>query len=342
MPITKSQIARYRIIDECFQNTNHQPSSSPNPNFRGIWPIVDLMDAIFKKLDSDISDRTLKTDLERMRDDIDLAYYAPIANKKGIGYYYTNKNFKLSERPLSPAAVRSLEDVIELLHQFKGFKYFEGVEGLIYNIEEKINHSDFIDVQFDVLPDYRGLEFIEEIKKAIKEKVVLKMNYKAFYEEADAPRHIHPYLLKEYNNRWFVYAYTNEYKDEGVYGLDRIKWLEKTDKKYKPLGNSGKPRIINYFKDIIGVTNFADKSVEDIVLKVKRERANYLITKPIHKSQCIIKESEGYIWFGFRLKPNNELNAIILSFGKDMIVETPAVLVSEIKLLMEEAVRNYE
>jgi predicted DNA-binding transcriptional regulator YafY len=341
MSVTTKQIARYRIIDECLQNTMHMPSGSHNPDDRGIWSIRDLIEAVEDKSDFEItvSDRTIKEDIRRMREDPNLAYYAPIENKHGIGYYYSESDFKITETPLSPAEITVLNDVIGLLKQFKGFKYFEGAEGLIHNIEQRINHSEFLNVQFDVLEGYKGIEYIEPIKKAIKDKTVLKMTYKAFYEEAELSRHIHPYLLKEYNKRWFVYAYTNEYKGEGVYSLDRIIKLEKTTKKYKAPNTN---KIIDYFKDIIGVTNYAENKVEEIILKVKRERANYIRTKPIHSSQKIVKESTDYVWYGFKLKPNNELNAWILSFGKDMIVEKPASLASDIKNILQTALNNYQ
>ena len=343
MSVTTKQIARYRIIDECLSNKIHQPSTSDNPQDMGIWSLDDLMETIIEKLDMDVSDRTIKEDLKRMRDDVDLAFYAPIANKRNIGYYYDDGDFeepyRITQSPLGPAEVRALKEVIELLHQFKGFKYFENAEGLIYNIERNVNHSEFSDVQLDILPDYRGLEFIDPIKKAISGKKVLKMTYKAFYEEAETPRNIHPYLLKEYNNRWFVYAYTNEYRGEGIYGLDRIVKLEKSDKRYK---HPNKKKIINYFKDIIGVTNYEDREVEDIVLRMNRERANYLITKPVHSSQKVFKENADYIWFKFRLKTNNELNALILSFGKDVVVEKPGSLAEEIQGLLREALKNYK
>jgi len=339
MSVTTKQIARYRIIDECLSNKMHQPSGSDNPADRGIWSLDDLINAIMSKLDQPVSKRTVQEDIKRMREDIDLAYYAPIANKKGIGYYYEDPEYKKTEIPLGPAEVKALKEVIELLHQFKGFKYFNDVEGLIFNIEEKVSQSDFQDVQFDVLPDYRGLQFIDPIKKAINEQKVLKMTYQAFYEEAEIPRHIHPYLLKEYNNRWFVYGYTDEYKGEGVYGLDRIKKLEKTDKRYR---KPNKKKIIEYFKDIIGVTNYEDREVEEIVLRMNRDRANYLLTKPVHKSQQVIKENKEFVWFRFYLKPNNELTALILNYGKDVVVEKPPSLVTEIRGLLEKALSNYQ
>ena len=340
MSVTIKQFARYRIIDECLQNNMHIPSTSNNPEDRGIWPIVDLIDAITQKLDLEkpVSDRTVKEDIYRMKKDEDLKYSAPIKNKFGIGYYYSDPTFNINGKKLSPAEEQALSDVVGLLKQFKGFKYFEGIEGLIHSIEEQINHSEFLDIQFDVLPDYRGLEYIDTIKKAIQKKQVLKMTYKAFYEEAAIPRHIHPYLLKEYNNRWFVYAYTNEYKSEGVYGLDRIIRLVKTDLKYR---DPCKNNIINYFKDIIGVTNFADRKIEKIVVRLNVDRAKYLITKPIHHSQKLIESGDDYIWFEFKLKPNNELAAWILSFGKDIVVEEPDSLVKEIKGYLQKAYENY-
>ncbi len=340
MALTKNQFARYRIIHECLKNDLHIPSSSANPEDRGIWPIADLSETITEKLDLEkpVSNRQLAEDISRMKDNPDLAYYAPIENKKGIGYYYSSRDYKLKDRPLSSAEITAIKEVIDLLGQFKGFKYFENVEGLIYNLEENVTRSEFHNIQFDVLPDYRGIEFIEPIKKTIRNQKVLKMTYKAFYEGAEIPRHIHPYLLKEYNNRWFVYAYTNEYKGEGVYGLDRIIKLEQTDKRYK---KPDKKKITDYFKDIIGVTNYEDHEVEEIVLRVKKARANYLRTKPIHRSQKLIKESLEYDWFSFRLKPNRELTALILGFGEDMVVGKPQVLAQEIKGILHKAADNY-
>ena len=345
MSVTTKQIARYRIIDECLQNKYHMPSTSSNPQHRGVWSFEDLSDAITEKLDLEkpVSERTLKEDIKRMRDDINLAYYAPIENIRGIGYKYSDQDFKLTEQPLKPAEVEALKEIVELLHQFKGFKYFADAEGLIHNLEETITKSEFIDVEFDILPDYRGLEFIEPLKKAIKERTVLKMVYRAFSDDAEVPRHIHPYMLKEYNNRWFVYAYTEEYKDtnrtEGVYGLERIVQLVKTDKKFH---SPNVKRIKEYFKNIIGVTNYEDREVEDIVIRMKKHRAHYLRTKPVHYSQKVIKESLDYDWFSFKLKPNPEFRALILGYGKDAFVEKPASLANEIKIILQEAAGQYD
>jgi predicted DNA-binding transcriptional regulator YafY len=81
--------------------------------------------------------------------------------------------------------------------------------------------------------------------------------------------------------------------------------------------------------------------VEEIVLRLKKERANYLITKPVHQSQKVIKENNDYVWFSFRLKPNPELKALILNYGKDIVVEKPNSLAGEITAILKEALKNY-
>jgi predicted DNA-binding transcriptional regulator YafY len=181
------------------------------------------------------------------------------------------------------------------------------------------------------------LHHIEKLKKAIKEQQVLEIDYQPFNKDL-LILHIHPYLLKEYNNRWFVFCYTNEYKGKGVYALDRILNIRKTDLKYKSISVK---TIQNYFKDILGCTNIKENKVEKIVVRLKNFRANYLISKPNHHSQKVLKKDDQYTWFSFNLKINPELTAYLLSFGPDLKVEEPKVLVDEMKKLLSGTLSNY-
>ncbi len=330
MPASKRPLGRYRIIDECLSNHVHGP-----------WQLEELREKIIEKLDlHDLSERQLKEDIRKMRDDPDLAYYAPIKNRKGEGYFYSDKTYRITESPLSPAELRALCEALSIMQQFKGLKFFQGAEGIIHRIEANLEQRELLEVEFDILDRYAGLENLEPIKKAIHEQKVIKIYYRAFYEEAEVPRHVHPYLLKEYNNRWFLYGYTEEYDSEGVYGLERMSVaIEETDKKYR---KPDKKKIKAYFQDIIGVTNLADRKVEKVILKVKRQRANYLKTKPIHVSQQLTgREDDEHEWFSLRVKPNPELIAWILSYGPDMQVEEPASLAREVKDTLTAALEQY-
>ena len=340
MKITTSQLARYRVIDECLANDSHVPSTSASYKHVGLWPIKDLQDAILEKLDLEegVSERTVKEDIKRMRESDDLAYYAPITNERGIGYYYSDPSYRLTNNPLTGHDLNFLNEIVDMLKQFKGFKYFEDVDSLIYRIEENVNRSEYSIIEFDTRPEASGLEYIEKLKNAIHSKTVLAVDYKPFDKDL-LQLHIHPYLLKEYNHRWFIFCYTNEYKSRGVYALDRFKQITKTKLVYKNISTN---IIKNYFRDIMGVTNIKEENVEDIVLRVTNFRAKYMVSKPSHHSQKIIKEDDTNTWFSFRLKYNNELTAFLLSFGSDLTVEQPSSLAKKMLDILTNTTKSYQ
>ena len=339
MKITTSQLARYRVIDECLSNDSHIPSTSSSNRHFGLWPIKDLQEAILNKLDlpEGVSERTVKEDLKRMRESDDLAYYAPISNERGVGYYYSDPDYQITKNPLTGHDLGFLNEIVNMLKQFKGFKYFDDVESLIYRIEQNVSKSEYNYIEFDTRPEATGLEHIERIKNSIHDKTVLEINYKPF-DKDEILLHIHPYLLKEYNNRWFVFCYTNEYKGRGVYALDRIRSIRKTQLKYK---TTSIKTIQNYFKDIIGVTNMSDREVKNIVIRLTNFRAKYLISKPNHHTQKVIKQDETYTWFRLNIKVNQEFIAYLLSYGPDLIVEEPECLVKQMKDLLLKTINEY-
>lgn len=339
MKITTSMLARYRIIDDCLANDSHIPSTSSSYKHIGLWPIVDLQEDISNKLDllNGVSERTIKEDIRRMRESDDLGYYAPIKNERGIGYYYDDPNYQITKNPLTNHDLGFLNEIVNMLKQFKGFKYFDDVDSLIYRIEENVSRSEYNYIEFDTRPEASGLEHIEKLKNAIRDKTVLKTDYKPFDKDL-LELHIHPYLLKEYNHRWFIFCYTNEYKSRGVYALDRILQLSKTKLVYKNISIN---IIKKYFKDIIGVTNFKDKPVEDIIIRISSYRAKYMISKPNHYSQNVIQSNDKYTWISFRLKVNNELTALFLSYGSDLIVEKPLSLAHHMKTIIQNTLNAY-
>ena len=266
-----------------------------------------------------------------------LGYIAPIKNVRGLGYTYSEADFRITNNPLTERDIEWLTDAVGILRQFKGFSHFYEVESLIYKLEEKINKNNKYGIQFDTLPDTAGLDWIEPVKQAINKEKVLEMKYKPFLSVSSKIQ-IHPYLLKEYNNRWFVIGLTKEHKNFGVHALDRIESLSESIIKFK---QPNRIQLNNYFKDIIGVTNNMDSELEEIIIRISRYRAEYLKTKPIHESQKILAENDDFIRFSFKLKLNKELTALLLEFGKDLIIEKPESLITEFKNIYNQALKNY-
>ena len=151
---------------------------------------------------------------------------------------------------------------------------------------------------------------------------------------------VHPYYLKEYNQRWFLFSRSNEYQDITIFPLDRIKGLTKTSGVFV---ENDKVDFEHYFDDIIGVSSSKRDVPTLIVLRVCAEQFPYMLTKPIHHTQEICKLlQDGNAIVSIKVKLNFELIQQLLSFGERVIVLEPETLREEIKHRIENNLRNYQ
>lgn len=96
---------RYRMIDQ-YLRSKSQP----------YWSKPDLLRKL-EELDLQVGARTLERDIEDMRHDARLGFFAPIEYcKKNQGYYYTNPDFSigLNFGPKEYEALKVLVDFITL------------------------------------------------------------------------------------------------------------------------------------------------------------------------------------------------------------------------------------
>jgi len=86
-----------------------------------------------------------------------------------------------------------------------------------------------------------------------------------------------------------------------------------------------------YFDDVIGVTVPERLEPVNVLLRVSNNRYNYIKTKPLHLSQRKVSEERNHTTISINVKINKELIALLLSFGHDVEVISPAVLRAEMK-----------
>ena len=65
--------------------------------------------------------------------------------------------------------------------------------------------------------------------QAIQGRRVVSLSYRKFKSEGAEALLVHPYLLKEYRNRWYVIAWNPDRSDYRTYGLDRMESVEEQD-----------------------------------------------------------------------------------------------------------------
>jgi predicted DNA-binding transcriptional regulator YafY len=175
--------------------------------------------------------------------------------------------------------------------------------------------------------------------RRIQEKKAVLVKYRPFTTGEPMDIVIHPYFLKEYHNRWYIFGLEHDPRRLVNLALDRMISLDDSKNHYIP------NRVIDpeqYFNDIIGVTYYSGMKKEKVVLQFTRERAPYVITKPIHPSQQIISEDMEGTTLCIEVIPNKELIREILSFGSDVKVLGPEQVAGEVREILKMACENYK
>lgn len=207
---------------------------------------------------------------------------------------------------------------------------FEWVDELIARLESgmKLSKNTGHIIEFEQNKNLRGLEHITPAYNAILHSKTLKIEYQGFKQDKSDSFYFFPYFLKQFNNRWFLFGGRENVDYTVNLALDRITYIEECAKPYMA---NNLIDFSTYFNDIIGVTLIPGKSLERIVLRFSGNRFPYIKTKPLHISQNILEEKLEYGIIEIFVIPNNELDAILLSYGEDVEILSPASLRSNIK-----------
>jgi predicted DNA-binding transcriptional regulator YafY len=262
-------------------------------------------------------------------------YSAPIEMyKEGRKYFYKYEDpeFSIKTLPVGDEDLATLNTAVNLLQQIKGFTIAEEIAEIVSRLESRYkftNQGKETIISFDNSPGVKGLENLEDIYHALIRKNVLKITYQTFQSNTAKEWTIHPYLLKEYSNRWYLLGYCEEVHALGIYALDRMKSIKIANSTYRQNGSED-PEM--YFEDIIGVTKPSKQEVEQIDIMFTCEFAPYVLTKPIHTSQTVIERyADGSLHIRLSLIINPELISLLLSFGKYVRVLGPERLALEIQ-----------
>jgi len=260
---------------------------------------------------------------------------------KRMYYRYADPSFSIENLPFTEADLNQLRSAIQILNQFEGVPQLEWIEEMVTKIQYSLPEQgrDKSIISFDRNRYLRGISYLGQLFNAITYKKVLRVSYQDF-KSADAYEVIiHPYFLKQYNNRWFLFGFNPaKTKVDWILALDRIKSIDEL-----PSENyiSGKIDWEEYFQNIIGVTKPAGVSESPIILHFYGGTCNYILTKPLHGSQKSRLLEPGKLEVLLELIPNYELEQLVLSFGDNVCVISPKSLVTKIKERILASIARY-
>lgn len=335
MSINKLALIRYKTIDNCLQN-----------RFRK-WTLDDLIEACadalyeYEGITSGISKRTIQLDIQNMRSE-KLGYNAPIIVTDKKFYSYEDKNYSITNIPLTQQDLGTLNEVLAVLKQFKGFGYFNDLNSMVTKLEDKVASRQnkgisYIDMEKNEL--LKGLEFIDPLLRFVQQRKVVEITYQSFKATEPKLFILHPYLLKEYRNRWFIFGVLHTQKQIITFALDRIHKVK--EQAFIPF-HEPTFNVHDHFKDAIGVTKSFQQKVEKVIFRIDPINAPYVITKPFHHSQIIIDQNEYATTFQIEVVWNFELEKEILSFGEQIEIVSPKKIKSAIIKRLNKALLAYQ
>ena len=322
MPANKYALLRYRIIDDCLTNKARKFPTKEDLKYA-------CEQALYGSSDERISISTIEKDMWAMKNEGELGYYAPIAySKLEKGYFYEDPDYTIKEISLSEEDKEAIRFAATTLFQFKDLAIFDQFGSAIQKIMDRLSISpemqdDAIErfVQFENTPMAKGTELLPLLLQAIKENREVRFRYISFLDQSESERVLHPYLLKEYRNRWYVIGKDVDGGKVKTFGLDRITDLSLREN-YFTVDKSFDPEVL--FKYSFGIT--AGGEPEKIVLKFAPQEGRYVKAQPLHPTQKIINENEDSLTIQLKVIPSYELKATIRSFGDKVEVLEPASL----------------
>jgi len=335
MSVNKLALVRYKTIDDCLRNKYRK------------WTLDDLIEKVSDVLyetegvSTGISRRTIQADIQVMRSD-KLGYNAPIVVADKKYYMYSEAGYSITKSPINNADAEKMKEIVSLLKQFNGFSFFSDMSEMITRLENdlyKSTHRGRTCIQFESNKLLKGIEHISPLYQAVLNRQSLLIEYKSFKAAASQQFTCFPYLLKEYNNRWFLIAGQKNKRFLLTLALDRIIALQEL-RKERFLEYAGVD-FETYFSDVLGVTKTERDRAQKVILFVSKRHAPYILTKPVHHTQQVLKEDENGIIIRVDLVVNFELEKEILGFGEFVKVLSPRPLASRIKQRLDKTIQAY-
>lgn len=336
MATNKNAMIRYKVLDNCFRN----PGKS--------YIIKDLIEACNKVLfeidpeSTGIHRRQIYDDIAFMEStegwEIELLRER---DGRNVIYRYADSGFSINNMPLNEMEINQIRSAMEILSQFEGMPQFEWVHEILPKLKNGIEtKKDPLEIiSFDNNQYLKGIEHLGMLYNSIFYKKCLSVNYQPFSSSAAYELIIHPYYLKQYNNRWFLFGYNPDNgKSDWTLALDRIVSIEEIDKEYQ---TNTTIDWKEYFEDIIGVTKTDGGLVEDIKLHFYGLTGRYIESKPIHGSQRSNWIEDSILEVNLQLITNFEFVRLILSYGESIKVISPESLIRKIKHSLASAAELY-
>ena len=257
--------------------------------------------------------------------------------KLGEGYDFSDK--------LSLDEQRALHDAAIVLSRFQGKVGFEIINEIIDGLNE-CNTLVNLSIENKITNEENkvlGAKNYKKIKDALLENKPLFVKIKQRFSEKEKTIEFHPHHLKMWKNKWYAFGFVKD--------LEYSPYILPIDLLIKDVKFSNNKFILSkikytneygpsFFDEIIGVTNYIEKPVENIILKATNKDRYYRFkSNRIHHS-CEFNDETYEIHL--KVKINQELINFIMEHIDEVEVIEPVSLRDELSKKLNNISKSYK
>lgn len=318
MPTNKNAYQRYVVIDSLLRN-----KMRPFPTMQ------DIIDACWERLDVETTVNTIEKDIKQMKRSVPDGFDAPISyDRYHRGYYYTDPDFKLGNLDLSDDDIASIRESLALVQSIGAGrideKFSHAMQKVLATVaevyEQPQNKQAAAYLQTMSVPPSRGFEHFELFAKACREQIPVSFVHYGYRKRRFTTVALHPFLIKEFDNKWYLFGYSEKHGEVRHFGFDRIfspLLLQ------KPFSTFDQTQTFEVLANSYGVFPIPEAKKQRIKLGVSSLATHYFEAYPLHRSQVLNKAADGSAELILELVPTIELSRLILWHGRHVQVLSP-------------------
>lgn len=175
--------------------------------------------------------------------------------------------------------------------------------------------------------------------QAMRTGHVIEFDYRKYHLTESRTCAVEPFCVKLYHRRWYLLGRYSGAKDFRLFSFDRINDVRILPNKFKiPQSFSAK----DYFRECFGVARNETVPVQKVVVRAYINERYYLRDLPLHPTQRLIGEGNGYFDYEINMRPTEDFLGYLLSRSNFVKIISPESLAKQLKEMALSIVKRYD
>lgn len=181
---------------------------------------------------------------------------------------------------------------------------------------------------------------LQRVIESMRMSKMIEFDYLKYHSTETKHYVVEPYCVKLYHRRWYMLArYHDGPREFRVFALDRIVDTSISAKRFKIDKDFDSA---SYFNECFGVAPNLTVPLQKVVVRAYNTEQYYMRDLPVHPTQRLIAERDGYCDYEVTLRPTEDFLGYLLSRAHWVEIISPQEVRDHISLMVENIKGRYK